>query len=122
MSLSALLVKTTFSCIYWSKIEIQCVLSLGYDSVSNPNLWVESSSIQNGNATTSTNIAAWINSYATDGLKNNTNLEITATSTITNSITASTVRVSSRKNLDSTGLDQLTIKTKRGRLCTEPQQ
>ena len=27
---------------------MQCVLSLGYDSVSNPNLWVESSSIQNG--------------------------------------------------------------------------
>ena len=43
-------------------------LSLGSYSPSNPILWIETTSIQNGSITTSNNINAGVNIYATDGL------------------------------------------------------
>ena len=65
---------------------IQNNLSLGSCSPSNPNLWVETTVIQNGSITTSNNITAGVNIYATDGLIKGKNLEITSTSTFTGDI------------------------------------
>ena len=66
--------------------KIQNNLSLGSYSPSNPNLWIETTVIQNGSITTSNNITAGVNIYATDGLIKGKNLEITATSTFTSDI------------------------------------
>ena len=73
-------------------------------------LRVESTSIQNGSITTSNNINAGVNIYATDGLINGKNLEITATSTFTGAITAQAVNVSSVASNDASRLDNLSIK------------
>ena len=85
-------------------------ITLGSYSPSNPSLWVESTSIQKGSSTKSSNINAGVNIYATDGLINGKNLEITATSTFTGAITAQAVNVSSVASNDASRLDNLTIK------------
>ena len=61
--------------------KIQNNSSLGSYSSTNPNLWIETTSIQSGSITTSNNITAGVNIYATDGLVKAKNLEITTTST-----------------------------------------
>ena len=66
--------------------KIQNNLSLGSYSSTNPNLWIETTSIQSGSITTSNNITAGVNIYATDGLIKGKNLEITSTSTFTGDI------------------------------------
>ena len=66
-------------------------LSIGSYSSSNPNEWVESTLIQNGGITTSNNIKAGVNIYATDGLIKGRNLEITSTSTFTGAMPAQTI-------------------------------
>ena len=76
-------------------------LTLGSYSPSNQNLRVEATSIQNGSITTSNNINAGVNIYATDGLINGKHLEITATSSFTGAITAQAVNVSSTAFNDS---------------------
>ena len=63
-------------------------MSLGSYSPSNPNLWIETTAIQNGSITTSNNITAGLNIYATDGLIKGKNLEITSVSTFTGDISA----------------------------------
>ena len=68
--------------------KIQNNLSLGSYSSTNPNLWIETTSIQSGSITTSNNITAGVNIYATDGLIKAKNLEITTTSTFTGNISA----------------------------------
>ena len=84
-------------------------LSLGSYSPSNPNLYIETTAIQNGNITTSNNINACTNIYVTDGLIKGMNLDITSTSTVTGAITAQTINWSSITYKDSSGLDKLTI-------------
>ena len=68
--------------------EMQNNLLLGSYSSNNPNLWIEATSIQSGSITTSNNITAGVNVYATDGLIKAKNLEITTTSTFTGNISA----------------------------------
>ena len=66
---------------------IQTTLSLGSYSLTNPFLRIETTTIQNGSITTSNNINAGVNIYATEGINKNKYLEITSTSTITGNIT-----------------------------------
>ena len=74
---------------------IQNNTSLGSYSPSNPTLWIETTAIQNGSITTSNNITAGVNIYATDGLIKGKNLEITSTSNFTGAITTNTINLSS---------------------------
>ena len=90
--------------------KIQNNLSLGSYSLSNPNLWVETTAIQNGSITTSNDITAGVNIYATDGLIKGKNLEVTSTSTFTGVLTANTINASSITYNDITRTDKLTIK------------
>ena len=69
-------------------------LSFGSYSLSNPNLWIETTSIQNGTITRSNNINVGVNLYATDGLITGEFLEITSTSNCTGAIIAQTVNLS----------------------------
>ena len=89
---------------------IQNNMSLGPYLPSNLNLWMETSAIQNGSITTSRNITATVNIYATDGLIKGYNLKITSTFSFTGAMTTQTVYLSSRTYNDSSGLDSLTIK------------
>ena len=84
-------------------------MSLGSYSPSNPTLWIETTTIQNGSITTSNNIIAGVNIYATDGLIKGKNLEITSTSSFTGAVTANTINLSSFIYNDSSGLDKLTV-------------
>ena len=90
--------------------KIQNNLALGSYSLSYHNLWVETTAIQNGSITTSSNITAGVNIYATDGLIKGKNLEVTSTSTFTGVLTANTINASSITYNDITGTDKLTIK------------
>jgi hypothetical protein len=84
-------------------------MSLGSYSPSNPTLWIETTAIQNGSITTSNNITTGVNIYATDAFTKGKNLEITSTSTVTGTMTATTIKLSSITYNDSSGLDKLTI-------------
>ena len=64
----------------------------------------------NGSITTSNNITAGVNIYATDGLIKGKNLEITSTSNFTGAVPTNTINLSSITYNDSSGLDKLTIK------------
>ena len=85
-------------------------MSLGSYSPSNPTLWIEITAIQNGSITTSNNITTSVNIYATDAFTKGNNLEITSTSTFTGTMTANTIKLSSRIFNDSSRLDKLAIK------------
>ena len=90
--------------------KIQNNMSLGLYSPSNPNLWIETTAIQNGSITTSKNITAGVNIYATDGVIKGLNLEITSPFSFTGAMTTQTVYLSSITYNDSSGLDKVTIK------------
>ena len=108
MSLSTLLLEIDLLNIlmkYWQyKIDYHLAIILHH-----PNSWIETSYIQHGNLTTSNNTSTRLNIYATDGLVNKEMLDITTTSTFTNSITPLTVNLSFIEYSDSSGLDKLTI-------------
>ena len=78
MTLTSLLIRLMQPVQIDQGCKIQNNLSLGSYSPSNPNLWVETTVIQNGSITTSNNITAGVNIYATDGLIKGKNLEITS--------------------------------------------
>ena len=83
-------------------------LSVG--AYASPNLWVESTGIQGGNITTSNNINAGVNIYATDGLVTSKTLEVTTASTFTGVLTANEIRASTITYNDVSGTDKLIIK------------
>ena len=109
MSLTNLLTKLMQQPVYIAQgCKIQNDLSIG--SYASPNTWVETTGIQNGSITTSNNITAGVNIYATDGLVKSKTLEVTTTSTFTGVLTTNTINASSITYNDITGTDKLTIK------------
>ena len=86
MTLNSLLIRLMQPVQIDQGCKIQNILSLGSYSPSNPNLWIETTAIQNGSITTSNNITVGVNIYATDGLINGKNLEITSESPFTSDI------------------------------------
>ena len=110
MTLTSLLIRLFSPVQIDQGCKIQNNLSLGSYSPSNPTLWIETTAIQNGSITTSNNITAGVNIYATDGLIKGKNLEITSTSTFTGTMTANTINLSSITCNESSGLEKLTIK------------
>ena len=111
MTLTSLLIRLMQPVQIDQGCKIQNNMSLGSYSPSNPTLWIETTAIQNGSITTSNNITAGVNIYATDGLIKGKNLEITSTSSFTGTMTANTINLSSITYNDSSGLDRLTIKS-----------
>ena len=81
--------------------------SPGSYSTTNPNLWIETTAIQSRSITTSTNIAAGVDIYATDRIIKGKNLEITSSSTFARAIGIPTVNLSSVEYSDSSRLDKL---------------
>ena len=110
MTLTSLLIRLFSPVQIDQGCKIQNNLSLGSYSPSNPTLWIETTAIQNGSITTSNNITAGVNIYATDRLIKEKILEITSTSSFTGAMTAQTVNLSSLPYSHSSGLDKLTIK------------
>ena len=80
MSLTSSLIRLYYPVQIDQGCKIQNNLSIGSYSPSNPNLWVETSSIQNGNIYASNNITAGVNIYATGGLINCKTLKASTTS------------------------------------------
>ena len=110
MTLTTLLIRLFSPVQIDQGCKIQNNLSLGSYLPSSPSLWVETTVIQNGSITTSNNITAGVNIYATDGLIKGKNLEITTTSSFAGTITAQTVNLSSITYNDSSEKAKLTIK------------
>ena len=88
MSLTSSLIRLFSPVLINQGCKIQNDLSIGSYSPSDPNLWVETSSIQNGNIYAGNNITAGANIYATDGLINCRTLQVSSTSTFSGDITA----------------------------------
>ena len=110
MTITNLLIKLMKPVYIDQGCKIDNALGLSIGTYTSPTLWAESIGIQGGNITTSNNINAGVDIYATDGKVKSKTLEVTTTSTFTGTVTANEIKPSTITHNDVSGTGKLIIK------------
>ena len=110
MTITNLLIKLMKPVYIDQGCKIDHALGLSIGTYTSPTLWAESIGIQGGNITTSNNINAGVDIYATDGKVKSKTLEVTTTSTFTGTVTANEIKPSTITHNDVSATGKLIIK------------